>query len=233
MTGADDEAALRRAAADSQLNEDEALALLARRDLPAAAVEELARNPTIARLRTVRYALITHLRAPRHVALPLLRHLYPFELMKLALLPQLASDLKRTAEDSLIAKAATLSSGERLALAKQGSSRLAAELLRDVEPRVTSAALENPRLTEEGVVRALLHPRVPAHLAPMVCHDRKWRLRPEVRMAALRCEFTPLAHAIDFAAKLPLAQLTDILAQSKLAEQTKEYLLRTAARRAR
>ena len=223
---------LTRAASDRGLTEELALTLLQRRDLPASVVEALGKNTAISRLRTVRWSLITHQRAPRHISLPLLRHLYPFELMKLAVVPQLAADLKRAAEEALIAKSASLSSGERLALAKQGSNALAAALLLDPEQRIMATALQNPRLTEEGVVRALVHPESPAHLAPAVCHDPKWRVRQEVCIAALRCEFTPLAYAIDFASKLSPAQLKDVLAQSKLSDQIKEYLLQTAARRA-
>lgn len=223
---------LTRAASDRGLTEELALVLLQRRDLPASVVEALGKNVTVSRLRTVRWALITHQRAPRHISLPLLRHLYPFELMKLAVVPQLAADLKRAAEEALITKCASLSSGERLALAKQGSNALAAALVLDPEPRIMAAALQNPRLTEEGVVRALVHPESPAHLAPAVCHDAKWRVRHEVRIAALRCEFTPLAYAIDFSSKLSPAQLKDVLAQSKLSDQIKQYLLQTAARRA-
>jgi hypothetical protein len=230
--GIDDLDTLTRAASDRGLTEELALALLQRRDLPAAVVEALGSNTTVSRLRTVRWSLIIHQRAPRHISLPMLRHLYPFELMKLGVVPQLAADLKRAAEESLITKSAALSSGERLALAKQGSSALAATLLLDPEQRVMAAALQNPRLTEEGVVRALVHPESPAHLAPAVCHDAKWRVRHEVRIAALRCEFTPLAYAIDFSDKLPFARLKDILAQSRLSDSIKQYLLQTAERRA-
>src|SRR3569832_2228901 len=95
---------LTRAASDRGLTEELALTLLQRRDLPAPIVEALGKNTAISRLRTVRWSLITHQRTPRHISLPLLRHLYPFELMKLAVVPQLAADLKRAAEEALIAK---------------------------------------------------------------------------------------------------------------------------------
>ena len=108
---------LTRAASDRGLTEELALTLLQRRDLPASVVEALGKNTAISRLRTVRWSLITHQRAPRHISLPLLRHLYPFELMKLAVVPQLAADLKRAAEEALITKVVSLSSGERLSLA--------------------------------------------------------------------------------------------------------------------
>lgn len=222
---------LERAAKESGLNEELALALLRRRDLPGTVIEKLARNERVARLRAVRHAVVCHQHTPRHISLPLLRHFYPFELMKLALIPQLPADLKRAAEEALVAKSAALSAGERLTLAKRGSSRLAAELVLDADPRVSEAALKNPRLTEEGVVRALLDPRAPSHFSVAVCHDRKWRLRSEVRVAALRCEFTPLAHAIDFAGNLREEQLSQVLAQSKLPLRIREYLLQTAAHR--
>lgn len=223
---------LLRAASDRALNEELALTMLRRRDLPTQAVEALGKNAAVSRLRPVRWALITHQRTPRHISLPLLRHLYPFELMKLALVPQLATDLKRAAEEALITKSASLSSGERLSLAKQGSTRIASALLLDPEPRVMSAALDNPRLTEDGVVRALLHAKVTAHLVHAVCHHRQWRVRPEVRSAALRCEFTPLASAIEFASKLLLLQLKEVLSQSNLPDQVKTYLLQVAEKRA-
>jgi hypothetical protein len=222
---------LKRAASDRTLPEELALVLLRRRDLPTQVAEALGKNIAVARLCTVRWALITHQRTPRHISLPLLRHLYPFELMKLAVVPQLAADLKRAAEEALIAKSASLSSGERLALAKQGSSQVAAAMLLDTESRVTSAALDNPRLTEAGVVAALIDPESPQHLAPAVCHHPKWRVRVEVRLAALRNGFTPLARAIEFAASLRLPQLKDVLAQSRLPNQIKTYLLQTAEKR--
>src|SRR4051812_43703589 len=222
---------LQRAAGDRGLNEELALVLLRRRDLPSQVLDALAKNVGISRLRTVRWGLITHPRSPRHATLPLLRHLYPFELMKLAVVPHLAADLKRAAEEALINKVVSLSAGERLSLARQGSSRVAAELLHDSETRVMNAALDNPRLTEDGVVRALLHPEVRPSLASAVGHHSKWRLRSEVRIAALRCEFTPLSFVIDFASTLREPQLQDILAQSKLPEKIKQYLLETAKRR--
>jgi hypothetical protein len=227
----DDIDTLKRAASDRALSEELALVLLRRRDLPAQVAEALGKNIGVARMRTVRWSLLTHQRTPRHISLPLLRHLYPFELVKLAVVPQLAADLKRAAEEALIAKSASLSSGERLALAKQGSSQVAAAMLLDAESRVTSAALDNPRLIEAGVVAALIDPKSPQHLAPAVCHHSKWRVRVEVRLAALRNEFTPLARAIEYASNLPVSQLKDILAQSRLPEQIKTYLLQTAEKK--
>jgi hypothetical protein len=57
-----------------------------------------------------------------------------------------------------------------------------------------------------------------------LCHHPKWSLRPEIRWALLRNEYTPLARAIEFARRLPPAQLRDILHNSRLPEKIKAYL---------
>src|SRR5438132_1663310 len=97
-------------------------------------------------------------------------------------------------------------------------------LLHDKESRVWQTALENGRLAEAAVVRALLRPNASAALVETVCHHPKWSPRHEVRMALLRNEKTPLARALEFARTLPPPQLRDILHSSHLPEKVKLYL---------
>src|SRR5947209_11571902 len=91
------------AAKHGGLSEDLALTLLRRRDLPAAAIEALTKNHLALKHRKVLLQLVQHQRTPRHVSLPLLRRLFTFELMQLALTPTVAADVKVTAEEVLIA----------------------------------------------------------------------------------------------------------------------------------
>src|SRR5262249_38030545 len=135
-------------AGDARLSEDLALALLERRDLPRQALEQMYKHKSLARLRKVQLALVMHPRTPRHVSIPVIRHLYAFELMQVALLPSVLADVKRAAEEALIGRLATVSSGERFTLAKQSSGRVAATLLLDKEARVMRAALDNGQMTE-------------------------------------------------------------------------------------
>jgi hypothetical protein len=86
--------------------------------------------------------------------------------------------------------------------------------------------LENPRLTEAFVVRAVMRPNAPAALIEAVCHHSQWSLRPEVRVALLRNEKAPMARAVEFARSLPVTQLREILQSSRLPGNVKEYLLR-------
>jgi hypothetical protein len=211
-------------AADSLLTTDLALAALKDRDLPAELVEQISRNSAVMKSRKVRVALAAHPRTPRRIALRLIRELYTFDLMQLSLLPAVAADLKHVADELLVTRLASITLGERIALARRSSAMVAAALLLDKEPRVWQTALENPRVTEPAIVRALLRPGATPAFVKAVCHHAKWSLRPEIRMALLRNEYTPLARALEFARRIPPAQLRDIMHASRLPEKTKSYL---------
>jgi len=211
-------------AADARLSEDLALALLNRRDLPREALEELSRNSTVAKLRKVRLAVVMHPQTPRHVSVPTIRHLYVFELMQIALLPTVAADVKRTAEDVLINKLATISAGERFTLAKRSSGRVAGAMLTDKEDRIVQAALMNPQMTEALIVRALKQDAGTELLAQAVSRHQKWFHRNEIKAALLGNKNTPFARVVQIAADLPLQALRDVLTHGRIAPNVKVYL---------
>ncbi len=219
-------------AADQRLTEDLALALLNRRDLPLEALQELNRNSSVAKLQKVRLALVAHPHTPRHVSVPLLRALHTFELMQLALQPALAADVKRAAEEVLMARMGTISSGERLSLAKQASGRVAAALLTDKEERVLQAALLNPQMTEAYIVKALKAEAGTDLLAPAVARHQKWFHRLEVKAALLGNKNTPFARAVQIASELPLHALKDVLHSARLSPNVSKYLREVLGKRA-
>lgn len=212
--------------------EDRALALLQQSDLDPVTIERLARDGTVQKSRKVKCALVTHARTPRHIVFPLLRQLYTFDLMQVALTPAVSGDVKRAADEILCNRLSSIASGERLSLARRGSGRIAAALLHEQEGRVMRAALENPRLTEAHVIRAIAHGSTAAFIEA-VCHHPQWSLRREVRIALLRHEKTPMARAVEFARGLAPAQLREILQNSRLPENIKAYLLRDMSQRRR
>lgn len=211
-------------AADPALTADLALAAVKDRNLPSEVIEQISRNTGVMKSRKVRVALAAHPRAPRRIALRLIRELYTFDLMQFSLIPAVAADLKRVADELLVARLASITLGERVALARRSSAMVTAALLLDKESRVWQTALENPRLSESAIVKALLRPAATPAFVKAICHHAKWSVRPEIRMALLRNEYTPLARALEFARRLPPAQLRDILHASRLPEKVKSYL---------
>lgn len=212
-------------AANSALTEDLALAMLKRMDLSPEALEIISKNPNVSKSRKVRMALVLHPKTPRHVSLPLLRHLFTFDLMQAALTPVTPADVKVAIDEIIAHKLPAISSGERLSLARRASGRVAGDLLLDSDPRVILAALENPRLTEASIIKAVLRPSAPDALVQAVCHHAKWSLRREIRMALLRSEKTPLARALEFARTLPPPVVHEIMEASRLPANIKTHIL--------
>src|SRR3954447_1826025 len=69
------------------LSEELALTLLKRRDLPKEVLEALAKNGRVMKRREIKTEIVKHQRTPRHISLPLLKHLYSPDLMLVALTP--------------------------------------------------------------------------------------------------------------------------------------------------
>jgi hypothetical protein len=206
------------------LTDDMALALLKQPDLAAEALEGLSKSGSLLQIRKIRIGVAGHPNTPRHVSLPLLRHLYTFDLMQVALTPTVPADVKKAADEILVNKLGSISSGERLTLARRGSARIAGALLVDKEPRVMQAALENSRMTEALVVKAVVRHDAPAAFIEAVCHHAKWSVRREIRMALLRSDKTPLAFAVQYARAFPPMLVREILHSSRLPAGTRAYI---------
>ena len=200
------------------LSEDLALAQLKDPDLTPEAVEQISRNAAAMKSRKVKLAVAAHRRTPRRFALRVIRELYTFELMQFAMTPVASADLKHVADELLLGRLNSITLGERISLARRSSAAVAGGLLLDKDPRVWQTALENPRLTEVAIVKALQKPGATRAFVEAVSHDAKWSTRLEIRVALLRSPHTPVAKAIEFARRIPEPQLRDILHASRLPE---------------
>jgi hypothetical protein len=185
--------------ASSELTEDQTLALLKRSDLTAESLTVVSRNPIAMKSRKVALAIATHPRTPRHVSVPTLRRLFIFDLMLVTRTPAVPADVKRAAEEQILNRLESLSTGEKISLARRASGRVAAALLSDPDIRVMTTALDNSHLLEAAVVMTLMRDDAPESLFAVASEHRKWSQRREVQIALLRNEKTPLAPAIQLA----------------------------------
>jgi hypothetical protein len=202
----------------SEMSEDQALSLLKAPDINTNTLAELGRSAATLKSRKLALALVTHPRAPRHVAIPMLRRLFTFDLMQVALTPVVAADIKRAAEEQILLRIESLSAGEKTSLARRGPGRLAAVLLNDEDVRVVAVALENSRIVEVSVVKALMAAGAKQLLFDMVSRHEKWSQRREVQIALLRSEKTPLEVARQLASHFSPESLRDILPEARKSE---------------
>lgn len=220
-----------RTATDPELSGDQALALLSRADLPGDVIEQLAKNRSAVKLRKVKIALACHAHTPRHLSIPLIRQFYTFDLMRVALSPVVPADVKVNADEILVARLKMITQGERSTLARRASAKVAGALLLDGEERIMRVALENARITEGHVARAVLSPEASVALVQAVSRHDKWSVRRDVQLALLRTEHLSLARALAFTREMPEEQLREILLASRLPEEIKNQLLQESSSR--
>jgi len=185
--------------ANPELDEEDLLVLLARRDLSGELLRKVARDPAKTRSYRVRLALLRHPRTPASATLSFVGQLHLFDLVAVSLLPHVPREIRAACEGSILQQLKQIPLGSKVTLARRtGSSVVLGRLLVDREPQVVEAVLTNPRLTEGLVVVALRDGGVPPHTVHLVSGNSRWSVRHDVRYALIRNRHTPLARALQF-----------------------------------
>src|SRR4029077_11827509 len=129
------------------LDEAQVCLLLERKDLPGEVLEDVARRKSLMKSYRVKRALAFHPRTPRLATLKIIRQLYLMDLVQLALSPLTPAEIKRNAEDQLIARLPQLPLGQKVTLARRGPARVAGALLAEGHTQALAVVLDNPYLT--------------------------------------------------------------------------------------
>jgi hypothetical protein len=213
------------------LEEQHVTQLLERADLSAAVLGTVAAKGKWMASEAVRLRLAQHPRTPKRVALAVVRQLFLFDLVRLSLLPSAPPDIRRIAEEIILARVPHLAVGEKLTLARRGPSRVAGAILGEGHPQATQLVLSNPFLTEAQVLKALAKPGVPERVVAAVAQHPKWSTQYNVRAALVRNAHTPPPSVLAFLPHLTLRDLNDIGSLRSLAAHTRKYIQQEVERR--
>jgi hypothetical protein len=215
------------------LNESHLVLLLERKGLPGAILEQIAHHREWMRGYPVRMRVALHPRTPRLLALPLVRQLYLFDLAEACVQPSVPNEIKRLAEEQILAKMAQLPLGQKLTLARRGPGRVAAALVAEGHPQALPLALDNAHLTEAHVLKVLAREDLPAETPAAIAQHRRWSLQYNVRVALVRHPLTPLARVLAFLPDLTLRDLGDLCAMARVSPNLRQYLQHEIAVRRR
>src|SRR5690242_9034464 len=215
------------------LDEPQLCLLLERKDLPGEVLEEIGRRKPLLKSYRVKRALCFHPRGPRLVTLRLIRELYLMDLVQLTLSPAVPAELKRNAEEQLVARLPQIPLGQKITLARRGPARVAGALLAEGHPQVLSVVLDNPYLTEAQILKALSREKIPAPIVPAIIHHRKWSISYNVRIALLRKPSAPLGTILSFLPQLTVSDLRDLAAPGIVPETLRKYIQAEVQRRLR
>ncbi len=224
---------LRELAQNPSLNEEQAVLLLARKDLPGDLVEEIAQRKPLLKNYAVKKALVLHPHTSRLVSLRLLRDLYLMDLVQLTLTPGALAELKRNAEEQLVARLPQLPLGQKITLARRGPGRVAGALLAEGHAQILSVVLDNPNLTEAHVLKALTRPKLAPRVVEAVSQHAKWSHSYNVRLALVRQAATTLSTVLAFLPELTVSDLKVLATPGAVPENIRRYLQAEIQRRLR
>jgi len=215
------------------LDETQLCLLLDRKDLPAEILEEVTRRKPLLKNYRVKRALAFHPRTPRLASLRLVRELYLMDLVQLTLLPGISVELKRNAEEQLVARLPQLPLGQKITLARRGTARVAGALLAEGHAQVLSVVLDNGSLTEAQVLKALSRPSLPIGVVTAVAQHRKWSHTYNVRLALVRHPSSTLSTILAYLPELTVSDLRELAAPGIVSENLRKYLLAEIQQRMR
>jgi hypothetical protein len=215
------------------LEETHVCLLLERKDLRVEILDEVARRKSLLKSYRVKRALAFHPRTPRLVSLRLLRDLYLMDLVQVAILPGVSAELKRNAEDQLLARLPQLPLGQKITLARRGPARVAGALLAEGHVQVVSIVLDNAYMTEAQILRALAREKLPLSVIPAIVQHRKWSVTYNVRLALVRNRAAPLATILSYLPELAVSDLRELAAPGIVPENLRKYLEAEVQRRIR
>jgi hypothetical protein len=211
-------------ARNPRLEERDLLRLLERKDLAHEVVLELAHHKAVRQSYALQLALVRHPKAPRQVSLPLMKFLYLFDLLRVAQTPAVPADVKIVAEEAILKKLAGIPQGQKTALARRGTGRLAAGLLVNSDPELIRAALDNPRLTEGQLLKVLAREDLPLAVVDHISQHPRWSHRYHLRLALIRNPLTPLARVLAFLPDMAVTDLRDICLDHRMPRQVRKYI---------
>lgn len=205
--------------------------LLDRKDLPVEVLEEIGRRKPLLKNYRVKRALAFHPRTPRLASLRVVRELYLMDLTQLALLPSTPAELKRSAEDQLLARLPQLPLGQKITLARRGPARVAGALLAEGHAQVVSVVLDNANLTEAQVLKVLSREKLPPGVIKGIAQHRKWSCIYNVRLALVRHPGSTLSTVLGYLPELTVSDLRELVAPGIVAESLRKYLQAEIQRR--
>jgi len=215
------------------LDETQVCLLLGRKDLPGEVVEEIGRRKVLLKSYRVKKSLVFHHRAPRLVALRLLRDLYLMDLVQLTFIPGVSAELKLKAEEQVVARLPQLPLGQKITLARRGPARVAGSLLAEGHARVIPIVLDNAQLTEAQILKVLAREKLAPQVVLAVTQHRKWSHLYNIRLALVRNPASPLAAILAYLPELTVSDLRELVAPGIVPENLRNYLQAEVQRRIR
>jgi hypothetical protein len=206
------------------LDDTQLCQLLDRKDLPAEVLDEVGHRKPLIKNYRVKRALAFHPRTPRLIGVRLIRDLYLMDLAQLALSVGAQQEIRRIAEEQLLARLSQLPLGQKIALARRGPARVAGALLTEGHPQILTVVLDNAWLTEAQILKALSREKISINVIRAIAQHRRWSCVYNVRLALIRAPGSTLASILTYLPEITVSDLRDLSAPGVVPDSLRKYL---------
>jgi hypothetical protein len=176
-----------------QLEEDEAIAVLANRFCTGPICNRIAAEPRLASFYQVKLQLVSCRSAPQQVSHRFVRHLYWSDLVRLSTDVKMSPAIRRVIDQQLLAGLQKLALGEKISMARRCGREVSKALMKDPDRKVFVALLDNPRVREEDLVTLVRSGSAHAEKLRILADHRRWGSRYLIRLALVYNPGTPKA----------------------------------------
>jgi hypothetical protein len=176
-----------------QLEEDEAIAVLANRFCTAPICSRIASVPRLTAYYDVKLRLVACRSSPQHVSHRFVRHLYWSDLVRLSTDVMISPAVRRVVDQQLLMGLPKLALGEKISMARMCGREVSKILMKDPDRKVFGALLDNPRMREEDLVGLIRSGGAHPEKLRLISDHRKWGTRYAIRLALIFNPSTPKA----------------------------------------
>jgi hypothetical protein len=104
-------------------------------------------------------------------------------------------------------------------------------LLVTQDAELIRAALSNPYLSEDHLLKVLALSELPAVLMELLSHHERWSRPYHLRLALIRHPLTPFARLLAFLPDITVNDLRDICLDPRMPDQVRKYIIAHCVRR--
>ncbi len=208
-------------------------AVLRRRDLSEDFLKAVSRHAMVAENHSLKVAMAHNPATPGSILASILPYLYLFELVTICSLPGATPDQKMAAERTIIQRLSTTPLGNKLVLARRGTSAITEALLREGDTRLMEACLSNPHLKESAIHAFVNSANASPETISMVARHPRWKNRINLQLAILKNPKTPSVWFTLFLARLNLHDIKALKMSLSLTAAQKRMVEEELRRRGR
>jgi hypothetical protein len=210
--------------ANPNFTQREALLLLNRKDLSPNIIKLIAEQRVLSAQHNIQLALLRNPKTPPWVGLPIVKFLFPFELMAICLWPAIPTEVKQAAEGLLISQIPKLAIGQKINLARRGPVSVVKHLLMGDNSSIFQEALNNPFMTEEILIQTLNKPQCTRGIVTAIATHPKWSIRYPLRAALVRHPLINLSLALRLLPELRPSDIRELCHDPRLNPEVRRHV---------